>query len=223
MRTLLHIIMIIGGFALLARCTPESHDTIIWVGDETYVPSSMEEMIPDSLAAAFQSFMSDFGNIPEGFFPPEIEGEYRIGRKQFLTSNLGYDLSDTLDMYLRVVKQQNRVACVEFYEGSTVWTDTAFVAGNGNQFSLYFVENRELLSYGIHHAHERFVIITGKKTDEGVKDLRFGCMILTRGESGDPLVGTFVPGWYFIYKDEDGLSENTDWFSQHEEEEEDNG
>lgn len=221
MRTLIHILLIIGTFVIFERCTPESHDTIIFLGDENCV-IPMEKMVPDSLNADFQSFMDSFGDNPEGYYPPDIEGEYHIGKKQFLTSNLGYDLSDTMDMYLRVVNQQNRLACVEFYEGSTVWTDTAFVMGNGQQFSLYFVEYRELLSYGIHHAHKRFVIFKGKKTDEGVLDMHFGCMILTKGENGDPLVGAFVPGWYFIYKDADGLSENTDWFDQHDEEEDDN-
>lgn len=28
----------------------------------------------------------------------------------------------------------------------------------------------------------------------------------------NPFVGSFIPGWYFIYKDQDGLAENCDWF-----------
>ncbi|MBP5573301.1 MAG: hypothetical protein J6X40_03950 [Bacteroidales bacterium] len=198
----------------LAACHPEEpHHTIVVLGSESYV-IPMWELIPDTLQ---QAFFDDFGIVPdEGYFPPSIEGAYRIGRKQFVASSLHYDLSDTLDMYLKVVDQHNRVARVEFYEGGSVWTETAFVAGTGQQFSLYFVETRELTSYGTTHAHDRFVLFTGSIGADGIRNLRFGSMILSAANGEDQYVGAFIPGWYFIYKDGDGLSEPTDFFNQEE-------
>lgn len=206
----------IGWFAgwlfLIAGCSFKPDETIILLGTESYV-TPLNEMIPENWQSAF---FSSFERIPEGFFPPDIEGEYRISKKQYYTSNLGYDLSDSLDMYLRVVNQHNRVASVQFFEGGTVWTDTAFVMGSDPWFTLYFKENRALVSYGTTHSHRRFVLFTGRKTEEGIRDLVFGTMILSAEEGDDPYVGAFIPGWWFIYKDQDGLSEPCDWFSHEE-------
>lgn len=189
------------------RCKPNPDNTIIFLGAESFV-ASVDSLVPDQWE---QAFISKFDIIPTGYFPPNIEGQYRIGEKQFLTSNLGYDLSDSLDMFLRVVNQHNRIASVEFFEGGSVWTDTAFIMGNENWFTLYFTELRELVSYGTTHAHNRFVMFTGRKSEEGIHDLRFGSLILNAENGDDLYVGAFIPGWYFIYKDKDGLSENYEW------------
>lgn len=119
-------------------------------------------------------------------------------------------------MYLQIFNQHNRIVSVAFYEGGTVWTETAFVTGSGSRFVLYFVETRELVSYGTTHAHDRFVLITGKLGADGIHDLHFGSMILSAYNGDDVYVGAFIPGWYFIYKDEDGLSEFCNFFDQSE-------
>lgn len=213
MRKAWHIILVGCLFGLLACRPEEPHHTIVVLGPEDDV-IPMRDLIPDTLQPAF---FLDFGTDPdEGFYPPNIEGTYRIGKKQFVASSLHYDLSDTLDMYLRVVDQHNRLASVEFYEGGSVWTETAFVAGSGQRFSLYFKETRELTSYGTTHAHDRFVLFTGRIASDGIRDLRFGSMILSAANGEDLYVGAFIPGWYFIYKDADGLSEPCDFFNQEE-------
>lgn len=215
MRKAWYIICIVGLIGLVA-CHPEPvHDTIVVLGDEGYV-IPMRELIPDEWE---QAFLDDFGtSVDEGFYPPNIEGSYRISKKQFVASSLDYDLSDTLDMYLKIVSQHNRVASVEFYEGGSVWTEMAYIAGTGDRFSLYFVETRELVSYGTNHAHARFVLITGRIGADGIHNLRFGSMILSADNGEDVYVGAFIPGWYFIYKDQDGLSEPCDFFDQEEDE-----
>lgn len=211
------LILFLGWLLLLAACRPDPvpHDTIVVLGDESYV-IPMRDLIPDEWEGAF---FEDFGVTPdEGYFPPVLEGEYRISKKQFVASSLDYDLSDTLDMYLQIFNQHNRLASVAFYEGGTVWTETAYLSGSGSRFALYFVETRELVSYGTTHAHDRFVLITGKKGADGIHDLRFGSMILSASNGDDVYVGAFIPGWYFIYNDQDGLSENCDFFGPSEEE-----
>lgn len=208
-----HIIVIACLLGWVACRPEEPHNTIVVLGPEAYV-LSMKDLVPDSLQPAF---FDAFGVVPdEGYYPPNIEGTYRIGRKQFVASSLDYDLSDNLDMYLRIVDQHNRVASVEFYEGGSVWTETAFVAGSGQRFSLYFKETRELTSYGTTHAHDRFVLFTGRIASDGIHELRFGSMILSAANGEDLYVGAFMPGWYFIYKDADGLSEPSDFFDQEE-------
>lgn len=216
MKKWFYIVLFVGWLLGLAGCSIPPDETIIFVGPESYI-TPLDQMIPDAWQS---SFFSNFDSLPQGYYPPNIEGEYRISKKQFCTSNLGYDLSDSLDMYLRVVNQDNRLASVQFFEGGTVWTDTAFITGNDPWFSLYFKEKRALVSYGTTHTHRRFVLFTGRKSEEGIHDLYFGTVILGADNGDDPYVGAFIPGWYFIYKDQDGLSENSDWFSHEEDEDE---
>ena len=209
MKKWLSIGLVVGWLYSLSSCSIPPDETIIFLGPESYV-TPIEKMIPDAWQVPF---LSNLGSLPEGYCPPDIEGEYRISKKQFCTSNLGYDLSDSLDMYLRIVNQNNRLASVQFFEGGSVWTDTAFIMGDDDRFTLYFKEKRALVSYGTTQAHWRFVIFTGRMSEEGVRDLYFGSLILSADNGEDQYVGAFIPGWYFIYKDDDGLSENSDWFS----------
>jgi len=193
-------------------CTPQPDDTIVLLGPEDYFKTAKvlasNYLLEDSLA----KMMISMNEIPEGDYPPDIEGEYKISEKQFVQSNFN-DLDDHhLDMYLKVKHQHNRIASVYLYEGNSVYTDTAYITGQHPWFSLCFEELRELDFQGNTHAHHRLVVITGKKTADGIENLHFGSLILDKGENVDPLVGSYLPGWYFVYKDKDGLSENCDWF-----------
>ena len=193
------------------QCKKESEagESIILLGTESYV-KKLTEIIPE----AWQNdFSTNYGAIPQGYIPPNIEGEYAISPKQFVYSNF-IDLSNDLNMYLKVTDQHNRVATVDFYEGETLHTDTAYIMGSGQNFSLYFVEKRTLDFNGIVSTVDRVVLITGEKTTEGIKKLRFGSMILDVREGVNPFIGTFVPGWFFICRDQDGLAENCHWFGQ---------
>lgn len=213
MRRWSDIVFCAGLFFLLLGCRPIPEDTIIFLGGETYVQSVSEIIRHDEWE---HDVLSHMQNVSQGYFPPDIEGEYKISEKQFVTSNFN-DLSDHQDMYLKVMDQHNRIASVLFYEGERIYTDTAYVMGDGQRFSLYFTEDREMVVNETAHTLRRFVIFTGEKTPQGIRDLYFGSLILDAGNGDDPFVGSFIPGWYFIYKDKDGLSENCDWFSQHEE------
>ncbi len=214
MRRLKYILPIILLLLGTTGCFHKPDETIVFLGPESYVKSIKEIVQNDTWE---NDLLSHLDGVIEGYFPPNIEGEYKISEKQFVTSNFT-DLSDHLDMYLKVEHQHNRIASVDLYEGESVYTDTAFIMGNQQWFTLYFKEKRELEYQGVLNAHHRLVVISGRKADEGIANLYFGTLILDPGENVDPLVGSFIPGWYFIYKDKDGLSENCDWFSSHQEE-----
>lgn len=194
---------------IIHACKPKAldGDTIILLGEEKYVKPLLS-MIPDTLSTIFVSHM---GNIAEGYIPPNIEGEYIINPKQFCYSNF-YNLFDNGAIYLKVTNQHNRIATVELYEEGYQRSDTAYIMGDGQFFTLYFNENREMSYYNFYSTITRNVFITGEKSDAGIKDLVFGNIILKVHNGGSPFVGNFVPGSYFIYKDKDGLSENTEWF-----------
>lgn len=192
----------------LTECSKDTNESIILLGTEYYV-TPLEEIIPDSL---WPKLSMMYGGFNEGFIPPNIEGEYVINKK-YCTSNF-VDLSDDQDLHIRITNQHNRVACVDFYEGGVVRTDTAFVMGTGSDFSLYFVEERRMSFLGSHSMVTRCVFFSGKKEERGVKDLYYGNVILAATRGDNPFLGTFIPGWYFVYKDEDGVSENSNWLGQ---------
>lgn len=193
----------------MTQCKKESSagDSIMLLGTEDYV-RKLTEIIPEEWQ---NDFFTSYGDMPQGYIPPNIEGEYVISPKQFICSNF-VDLSDDLDMHLKVTDQHNRVAVVEFHEGETLRTDTAYIMGSGQNFSLYFEEERTMNFYGSLSSVNRLVLITGEKKPEGIKYLRFGSIILDVHESVNPFIGAFVPGWFFIYKDRDDLAENCHWF-----------
>lgn len=190
-------------------CDKNTYDeeTIILLGTESYVVP-LTDMLPDSHEA---DFMSHIGNITEGFIPPNIDGEYLISEKEFCYSNL-VNVFDNHDMHLRVSNQHNRVAAVELYEEGTVVTDTAFIMGTGPMFTLYFTEQKEIVVMGNTSRVDRCVVITGEKTDAGIKNLIFANIILNVVQNDNPFIDPFEPGHYFIYRDKDGLSENFEWF-----------
>ncbi|MBQ6306143.1 MAG: hypothetical protein IJK78_06225 [Bacteroidales bacterium] len=209
MKKIIFIFCVITILYGLAGCQKDNGDgnDIILLGKELYVVP-LGNILPDSLKLVFPAH---FGDIPKGYIPPNIEGEYAISKKEFCHSNF-IELSDTLDMHLRITYQHNRVACVELHEGSTVCTDTAFVMGSGNRFTLYMVEERNMSFYG-NHFITRCVVITGEKAEQGIKNLRFGSIILSAICDENAFIGSYKPGWYFIYCDGDGLAENCNWFA----------
>jgi hypothetical protein len=210
-KTVFILAIAVNVLLVMTQCKKESTagDSVILLGTERYV-KKLTEIIPEEWQNGFSKY---FGEMPQGYIPPNIEGEYAISPKQFVYSNY-IDLSSDLDMYFRVTDQHNRVATVEFYEGETLRIDTAYIMGSGQSFSLYFVEKRTLDFYGTLSTISRVVLITGEKTPEGIKKLRFGNMILDASEGVNPFIGNFVPGWFFIYKDQDGLAENCHWFGR---------
>lgn len=212
MKALKQICFVVPLLLGIFSCAHYPDDTIVLLGPEGYVKTANElahkYMLEDSLA----NMMFHLNLAPNGDYPPDIEGEYKISEKQFVQSNF-HDLDDHhLDMYLKVERQHNRIASVYLCEGNTVFTDTAYVTGQDPWFSLYFEELKEMVFQGSTHVYHRLVLITGKKTDEGIENLYFGNLILDADEGADPLMGSYLPGWYFVYKDKDGLSENSDWF-----------
>lgn len=209
----LYILCFALGILTATSCKkePTHGDSIILLGMEEYV-EPIAGFIPDTLRT---HFINHFGTMPEGYIPPNIEGEYLIGRMKFCHSN-HVAAGDGSNMHLRITNQHNRVAHVEFDDKGTVVVDTAFIMGNGQRFTLYFTEEKHVAIQG-EFSIKRSVFITGEKTLTGIKDLRFGSIILEANDDGNVFVGGFKPGWYFIYQDEDGISENCNWFNDNEE------
>lgn len=218
MKKIIISICFLGLLVGLTHCGKADSDgeTIILLGNtEGFVPPLMgtsdnpEIFIPDSLK---EPFKDHFGSIPEGYIPPNIEGEYVI-KPKLIYSNL-FMLCDSSEMHLRISEQHNRIAKVEFHDYSITNIDTAFVVGSESKFTLYFTEDRNIDFFGeFEYTNKRTIVISGEKEEDGIKDLRLGIIITDSNNSNTPYITGLVPGVYFIYEDSDGVSDTCSWFN----------
>lgn len=193
---------------LFAHCTKNDETTIIPVGIESYV-NDILSVIPDSTMAHFNA---TFGAISEGYVPTNIEGLYAINPKQRVASNVA-DWPLAIfepDATIQFFSQHNGVVGMELYEASGQVTDTMYVIGNGADFTAYVIENK---SYDMDYANssyhvnmKRGIVIKGRMTAEGIRNLYLAIVIMEVDDDSDGSVPQFEPCSYFIYKDGDGLA-----------------
>ena len=90
-KTVIILTIIVSIFLSMTQCTNESTagDSIILLGTENYV-KKLTKIIPEEW---MNDFSTHYGEIHQGYIPPNIEGEYAISPKQFVYSNF-IDLSN---------------------------------------------------------------------------------------------------------------------------------
>ena len=212
-----HSLLLIGILSVLIwgfSCQKDGpKGTIVLMGEEKYVKELKELITIDSLKNVFPA---QFGDMPEGLIPPNIEGEYFIDSLQLIHSN--YAITENAsEIHLEISRQHNRVAVIRLFQGTEASTDTAYIKGSGNSFTLYFTERKEIEFQGAHFSVKRFVVFSGEKTPQGIRNLKYGSIVLDSDYQLTPFVGPFTPGADFIYRDADGFSENDTWFIPQEE------
>lgn len=198
---------------MLGSCTENNDNTIALIGTEYYIDDILS-VIPDSLETRF---LAEFGSIPEGPVPPNIEGSYVMAPKQRVSSNVHDWLPQIVEpnMYMRFSGQHNGIVQLDLNEATETKTDTVFVCGNGNAFAVYFIEYKayemEIDNQTYHAKVERGVVMKGQVTEQGLSDFRFATIIMNSEDDSNGLIGQYPSGSYFIYKDGDGLASNEDW------------
>ena len=202
------LFLIVLAFVVLTACQKRDSngETIVVLGEETYI-KPYQSFIPDSLLT---KFVSQMGGVYEGYIPPNIEGVFWVDKKVLEYSNYNMNI-DSHDIYFRISKQHNRTACIELLDGGPVLTDTIYIMGNENKFTLYFTEYKTMPSNETYPFIVRNVFITGEIQNDGIHNLKYGTILTDVPEVTNPYVQNFEPGHYFIYKDRNGVSEYEDW------------
>lgn len=209
-------LLLAGGIALNS-CTENEENTIVPIGTEYYIDDIIS-VIPDTLR---DDFFADFGNIPEGPIPPKIEGSYVMGPKQRVASNLeGWPLVLPIpedNVNFRFSEQHNELVKMELREAENeeVFTDTVFVCGNGNAFTVYCIEEKsitpELFGVTYHAKITRGIVMKGRMASDGIEDFRYATIVLDSEDDYNGAMASLEKGTYFIYKDGNGKAENCDW------------
>lgn len=201
-KSLKHIIVLFTVVFILQACTKNDSTTIVLLGTEYYVEDILNA-IPDTLRDTFEQ---RFGEIPQGYIPQKIEGDFIVAPKQRCYSNVANWPLDVVEpnMSLHFAKQHNRVVEIHLTEALDMFTDTVYVTGYDNFFTVYYQEYKSLVIDENDAMIKRGIIIKGEMCDEGIKDLYFANIIMeVNGYVSDDLV---KPGQFFIYRDGDGLA-----------------
>ena len=193
---------LIGLLFFLFACTKNDSTTLILLGTEYYV-EDISNSIPDTLKNIFEQ---EFGKIPQGYKPPKIEGDFIVTPKQRCFSNVATWPLGVVEpnMSLHFTNQHNRVVEIHLTEALDMFTDTVYITGYDNFFTVYYQEYKSIVIDGNEAIIKRGIIIKGEMCDEGMKDLYFANIIMdVNGNVSDDLV---KPGQFFIYRDGDGLA-----------------
>ena len=209
----------IGTLALIffgmvfASCTKNDENTIVLIGEERYIDDILT-VIPDTLKPMFDAV---FGTIPQGPVPPKIEGSYVVDPKQRIISNVSTWPLTVIEpnVYLRFSDQHNGVVAMDLNEATEQLTDTVFVMGHHNEFTVYFVEDKAydvpFNGQSFHVKVKRGVIMKGTMNDYGMANFSIASIIMEAEDDSGGLLGQYAPGSFFVYRDGNGLAEYLDW------------
>lgn len=190
------------GLFFFQACTKNDGSTVVLLGTESYVDDILEA-IPDTLRTIFEQ---QFGEIPQGYVPPKIEGCFVFGPKQRCYSNVAHWPLNVTEpnMNLHFSNQHNSVVELNLAEATETFTDTVFVVGHENLFTVYYQESKAMTVDNDAVVLKRGILIKGEMCDEGIRDLYFANIVMdVVGDVGTALVER---GQFFIYKDGDGLA-----------------
>lgn len=193
-------------FYLFFSCTTNEETTVVLLGEESYIKSTYE-IIPDTLLHQFEVCA---GTIHTGFIPPNIEGEYLINPKQRVHTNVSHGWPLNViepEVKITISDQHNRVCVIKIDEFNSVITDTAYISGSGDLFSIYLTEEKHISHSGYNTYITREIIFNGEIVENGIKDLYMANIIIDVGDSSNGHIIQYNKGDMFIYKDKDAFSE----------------
>lgn len=211
-RIRLVVLVLLGAF-LLSSCTKNDDTTIVLIGEEVYIDDILT-VIPDTLKPVFDGV---FGSIPEGPVPPKIEGSYVVDPKQRVSTNVeGWPLTVIEpNIYLKFSEQHNGVVTMDLNEATEQLTDTVFVMGHNEDFTVYFVEDKSYdVPFGEQSFHvrvKRGIIMKGTTSSNGLSNFKVASIIMEAEDDSQGVLGQYSPGSFFVYRDGNGLAESIDW------------
>lgn len=200
-------LLLVGGLAL-SSCTKNEDTTVALIGEEYYIDDILS-VVSDA------TFWSDFGSINRGAIPPDVQGSYLVSPMQRVASNLAVWPLQVVEpnAFMRFSKQHNGIVVMDLNDATEQRTDTVFVMGKDDDFTVYIVEDKSYeipidgQSYPI--VLKRGVVMCGTVTGAGLSNFRMAFIVMD--VINDPQGMAPARGTYFIYKDGNGLAENYDW------------
>lgn len=175
----------------------------------------LETVVPEEILEKLDDHMP----LYTGVNPPNIEGAYFIDPMVAVycedEEEGGYSPGDEVTSeYIRFLNQDTTDNTLDFEEYSESGTSSleglgAFISGTGNNFTAFFNTTGEDHEEGYTITFKTALVISGTKTNDGIKDLYYAFVMVEKdGDKDDTLM---EEGIFRIFKDEDNLSVNTTW------------
>ena len=177
---------------------------------------TIAQVIPEDIRKEIEPYIP----LYEGKNPPNINGTYLIEPKELV-----YDSGDSykpgfdkfFPSYIKFSNQNpnnNTLDCQqkEFYEGKRYGESEGkgvYISGEGNNFTVYFDSTGESFFDEYSVVTKEADIISGKKTDDGIKDIRHVLIMLEKGS--DPKNKVMKVGKFRVFKDGDEMAKNATW------------
>lgn len=173
--------------------------------------ANIEETVPPAILDAMKPYIT----IYSGNTPPDIEGTYLIEPMTTVycqdEGNGGYEKGTVVSSkYIKFTNQNNDSHTIAYSAKSASGNDTAegkgaFISGSANNFTVYLDTEGE--SYGIYN--KTALVISGTKTDTGIKGLRYAFVMVEKGD--DPDKKLMAQGVYRIFEDGSGEAAIANW------------
>lgn len=179
----------------------------------------IDQVIPEDIREQMEPFIP----IYDGNNPPTIEGVFLMDSPEVVhdTTN-NYKKGDTgfTPIYLRFLNQDFMNNTLDYeerdvYNGKVVGESSgpgAFISGEGNNFSVFFSTT------GVNH-YDKYdisvktsLVISGTKTDSGIKDVRYAFVLTDKGP--DPDHHVMDKGGFRVFKDNDDFASKATWPSR---------
>lgn len=189
----------------------DSNNTIVEFSGSIDPWEEEDPRLDDVVPQEIQEKLSEYIPIYRGVNPPNVEGTVLV--EPFVAvycEDGGYEPGDVVaSNYIRFSNQNTTLNTLDFeakddYSSYSIGRG-AFVCGSGSRFTAFF--NTEGVTDGIEN--KTALVISGEKTENGIKNLHYAFIMVEKGEDPDGLL--MQEGYFRVFKDEDGLSENTAW------------
>lgn len=171
------------------------------------VPPEPVSVIPADIWANIKDYMPDY----KGNTPPVIGGVYLINPMKARYASDNKPDETFMDLYIHFYDQ--RATSISYKETDVNRTDTARcleaqISGEGDFFTIY-IPQAQGLTKGIHT--ETRLIISGRKTSQGISDLTYALFLIDKDTNADPDDQLMAIGSYRVYYDGNSLAENSSW------------
>ena len=169
----------------------------------------LDEVVSDALRNKLEDHMP----IYNGTNPPNVEGAYLLSPYTTVFCEDGhYEPGHVISPYkIKFFNQSfsdNTIDMID-YNANNINSYSkgsgAFISGDGSHFSIYFITE----GYSEDIFNKTALVVSGTKTDEGIKDFYYGFVMTDKGS--DPNHKLMDVGVYRVFKDGDGISEPTTW------------
>ena len=188
--------------------------TDLCAGDMSTITTGKLERINQVLPDNMRKQVEEYIPIYDGDTPPNVEGVYLIDPLKAVYDSEGYySPGKTLSpKYIRFYNQDPATNTLDYAQKEDMSEgkgEGSFISGSGNQFTVFFNVEGVYRSDDYACEYKEAMVISGTRTDSGIKDLQYAFVMLEKGN--DWKNNLMDVNAFRVFKDGDGLAASSVW------------